>query len=81
MLPRDLPPKETVWGHFRAFRDDGTLERIRLALNKKVRLKVGKQETPSVLIADSQSVKTTLKGGIGVSTGASKSKGANVTFK
>src|SRR4028118_534571 len=37
MIPRDLPPKETVWGHFRQSRDDGTLETIRLALNKRVR--------------------------------------------
>lgn len=81
MLPRDLPPKETVWGHFREFRDDGTLERIRLALNRKVRLKVGKTETPSVVIADSQSVKTTLKGGIGALTGASKSRAGNAIFK
>jgi putative transposase len=64
MIPSDLPPKETVWGHFRQFRDDGTLEVIRIALNKKRRVKVGKEETPSVLIADSQSVKTGQKGGI-----------------
>jgi transposase len=62
MIPGDLPPKETVWGHVRQFRDEGTLEKIRLALNKTVRRQAGKAETPSVLIADSQSVKTALKG-------------------
>lgn len=64
MIPEGFPPKETVWGHFRIWRDCGKLEEIRLALNKKVRKKAGKKETPSVLIADSQSVKTTQKGGI-----------------
>ena len=77
MIPKDLPPKESVWGHFRQFRNNGVLEKIRLALNKEVRRKAGKQETPSVLIADSQSVKTTLKGGIGASTGARRSRDAS----
>ena len=42
MIPSDLPPKETVWGHFRQWRDEGTLDAIRIALNKKRRVKVGK---------------------------------------
>jgi hypothetical protein len=66
-----------VWGHFRQFRDNGALEKIRLALNKEVRRKAGKQDTPSVLIADSQSVKTALKGGSAASTGARRSRGAS----
>ena len=77
MIPSDLPPKDSVWGHFRQFRDNGVLERIRLALNKEVRRKAGKQDTPSVLIADSQSVKTTLKGGNAASTGARRSRDAS----
>lgn len=44
MIPSDLPPKETVWGHFRQWRDTGTREKIRLALNKKVRQKAGKED-------------------------------------
>jgi putative transposase len=64
MIPGDLPPKETVWGHFRQFRDNGTLESIRIALNTKRRVEMGKEPTPTVLIADSQSVKTGQKGGI-----------------
>ncbi len=79
MIPSDLPPKDSVWGHFRQFRDNGVLERIRLALNKEVRRKAGKQDTPSVLIADSQSVKTTLKGGNAASTGARRSRDASAT--
>ncbi len=81
MISSDLPPKETVWGHFRQFRDDGTLENIRLALNKTARRQAGKAETPSVLIADSQSVKTTLKGGSAASMAARKSKEGSVTSR
>ena len=81
MIPTDLPPKDSVWGHFRQWRDNGTLETIRLALNKKVRQQAGKKDTPSVLIADSQSVKTALKGGTAALTGARISKGVSVTSK
>jgi len=64
MIPKDLPPKETVWAYFRSCRDSGLLETIRIALNRKIRVKSGKKEDPTVLIADSQSVKTGQKGGI-----------------
>ena len=81
MIPKDLPPKETVWGHFRQFRDSGILESIRISLNKKVRVKAGKKEEPTVLIADSQSVKTGQKGGTEVLTEGKMSKVGNGTFK
>lgn len=79
MLPENLPPKETAWQQFRRWRDDGTLERIRLALNKKARHKAGKEALPSVALVDSQSVKTVLKGGSAALTGASASKAGSVT--
>ena len=81
MIPTDLPPKDSVWGHFRQWRDNGTLETIRLTLNKKVRQGAGKKDTPSVLIADSQSVKTALKGGTGALTEARTSKDVSATSK
>lgn len=77
MLPSDLPPKETVWQQYRRWRDDGTLERIRLQLNRKVREKAGKGPLPSVMMADSQSVKTVLKGGNVGSTAARESRGVS----
>lgn len=70
MLPVDFPPWNLVWQHFRHFRDNGTFEQIRLHLNRKVREKVGKKPSSTVMIADSQSVKTTLKGGSAVLTEA-----------
>jgi len=71
MLPRHFPHWNLVWQYFRRWRDDGTLEKIRLALNRKVRQQAGKKPLPSAMIADSQSVKTALKGGSAGSTGAS----------
>ncbi len=71
MLPENFPPKETVWQQFRRWRDDGTLEHIRLALNRKARERAGRPSVPSVALVDSQSVKTALKGGNAASTGAS----------
>ena len=81
MIPNDLPPKETVWGHFRQFRDNSVLESIRIALNKKVRVRNGKKEEPTVLITDSQSVKTGQKGGTEVLTEEKISRAENVISK
>jgi len=64
MIPNDFPNWELVWQYFSTWRDNGILESIRIALNQEVRQRIGKNPTPSVLIADSQSVKTAQKGGI-----------------
>jgi transposase len=79
MLPKEFPPWNLVWQYFRHWRDDGTLERIRLALNRKVRNKAGKERLPSVVLVDSQSVKTALKGGSGASTAARRSRAGSGT--
>jgi len=64
LLPKDFPHWNLVWQYFRRWRDDGTLEKIRLTLNQKLRRSKKRNRLPSVVIADSQSVKTTGKGGI-----------------
>jgi putative transposase len=68
MLPHDLPPWGTVWWYFRNWRDDGTWERVEDALRARVREAAGRDATPSAAIIDSQSVKTTEKGGHGATT-------------
>ena len=64
MLPNDYPPWETVYTYFRQWCLEGTWERMNQTLVKMKRLKNRRHETPSLLIIDSQSVKTSQKGGI-----------------
>lgn len=58
-LPKDLPPKSTVWEYFGRWRRDGTLARIHDALRQKVRKAEGRKATPSAASIDSQSVPAT----------------------
>ena len=63
LLPNDLPPWETIYRWFAAWRDDGRFERINHALVMADRERVGRAASPSAAIIDSQSVKTTEAGG------------------
>ena len=67
-LPHDFPPWKTVYHYFSTWRRDGAWEAIQAALREEVRLADGREATPSAAILDSQSVKTTEKGGRAAST-------------
>jgi transposase len=58
MLPKDLPPWETVYGYFARWRDDGTLDALHDALREQVRAERERRTpAPSAGIVDSQTVK------------------------
>lgn len=62
-LPREYPPWQTVYGYFRTWRIAGIWERIHDRLRDLVREQEGRQKQPTAAILDSQSVKTTDRGG------------------
>lgn len=64
MLPHDLPPWQTVYYHFRKWRQSGLWEKINRLLREQVRQAAGREATPSAAIVDAQSVKTTLVKGV-----------------
>ena len=64
MLPKDFPKWQTIYWrpplrYYQKWRKDGFWALLHDTLSKLVRRKVGKQDSPSVGIFDSQSVKTT----------------------
>ena len=72
MLPHDFPNWQTVYTYFRNWRKDGTWERLNTELRQQVRQAAGREAEPSAAIIDSQSLKTTQKGGLAAKMLASR---------
>ena len=61
-LPKDFPPKSTVWRYFNQWRHNGTLETIHDLLRRKVRAAEKPYSPRTTASVDSQSVDTTSGG-------------------
>jgi transposase len=82
-IPKDLPPRSTVYDYFDLWDWDGTLDRIHEALYVKCREMAGREASPTAAIIDSQSVKSAEKGGLQstrrATTPARRSRAKNAT--
>jgi putative transposase len=68
MLPEGFPYWSTVHSCFWRWKRDGTLDRLHEALRAAERKRPGRDPAPTAAVIDSQSVKTTEKGGRGATT-------------
>src|SRR5689334_4347052 len=73
LMPHDLPHWRTVYQYFRQSRIDGTWLCIHDRLHAQLRTQMPRNVQPSAAILDSQSVKTTEKGGRTATTGRRRS--------
>lgn len=62
-VPKDLPPRSTLHDYFSLWGRDGTLERIHYTLYVACREQLQRESSPTACIVDSQSVKSSEKGG------------------
>jgi len=69
-VPKDLPPRSTLFDYFDLWTWDGTLDRIHHTLYVKCREAMGREASPTACIIDSQSVKSTEKDSMRVDGGA-----------
>ena len=83
-IPKDLPPRSTIFDYLDLWIYDGTLERLHHMLYVKCREKIGREVSPTACVIDSQSVKSAEKGGPALTrtamTRAKRSKARNGTF-
>jgi transposase len=70
-LPRDPVPWRTAYGYFRRWRLDGTWARLNDVLRADERVGHGRAAQPTGAVLDSQSARTTEKGGPAATTGPS----------
>lgn len=72
LLPHDFPHWRTVYEYFSVWKLDGTWLRIHDYFHAELRERMERDKQPSAAIVDSQSVKTTEKGGHSVAAMAGR---------
>ena len=81
-VPKDLPPRSTLFDYFDLWNWDGTLVRIHHALYMQCREAMGREASPTACVIDSQSVKSAEKGGAALirtaTTRGKRSRGRSV---
>jgi putative transposase len=77
LMPHDLPPWQTAYQTWRAWRRDGTWLRMHAHLREEVRTRLGRHPQPSAAIIDAQTVQTTAKGGSAAMMGRRNLMAAN----
>src|SRR4051812_36724263 len=75
--PPAFPPWQTIYGYFRAVLKAGVWETIRHYLVMMLRESEGREASPTAAILDTQSVKTTEKGGRAATMPPRRSRGAS----
>jgi putative transposase len=63
LLPHEFPPWQSVYDHFRRWRQRGTWRSINDALRTRARMLAGRSPQPHAAIIDSQSARTSEAGG------------------
>jgi transposase len=83
-VPKDLPPRSTLFDYLNLWSWDGTLDRMHHALYLECREQSEREASPTAAIIDSQSVKSAEKGGPGLirmaMMRARKSRARSATF-
>jgi putative transposase len=62
-IPRDLPPRSTIFAYFARWQADGTLRQSHATRYVRCREQAARQASPSACIIDRQRVKSAEKGG------------------
>lgn len=75
MLPKDMPPWQTVYNHFYRLQERGVWDQVLVDMNKVCRIQVDRNPNPSYALIDAQSVKIQYRGNKRGFDGGKKIKG------